>query len=211
MMTTSCEEHLPSTKVASSNVDSTTTSVCGGDVGSRSSAERSPPSAGVLVSSPSHDRSVDFMHHDVVQSATQKWSSTRLLESSEKTYKVDRTTVTVGAPRMLTMLTMLASVAASSPAWASFGCSMDVAGEGFCLPSSTDACELTTPVPCCADSGTASPVVGGRLTLLSVAAPTVSQAPSSSYSTGSEGGMSCNNISSTISTKYSWEVLDYTS
>jgi hypothetical protein len=34
-------------------------------VGSRMSAERSPPSAGVLVSPPSHDKSVDFLHHGV--------------------------------------------------------------------------------------------------------------------------------------------------
>jgi hypothetical protein len=32
-------------------------------VGSRTSAERSSPSAGVLVSSSSHDKSLDFLHH----------------------------------------------------------------------------------------------------------------------------------------------------
>jgi hypothetical protein len=75
-MITSCEDHIPLTKVVSSNVDSTATSVCGGGVGSRSSAERSSPPAEVLVSSPSHDRSVDFLHQDVAESAMQDWSST---------------------------------------------------------------------------------------------------------------------------------------
>jgi hypothetical protein len=79
MMTTSCEEHIPLIKVASSNVASTATSACGGSVGSRSFTERSSPSVGVLVSSLSHDKSVDFLHHEVAQSATQDWSSTRLL------------------------------------------------------------------------------------------------------------------------------------
>jgi hypothetical protein len=45
MMTTSCEEHIPSTKVASFNFDSTATYACGGSVGSCSSAERSSPPA----------------------------------------------------------------------------------------------------------------------------------------------------------------------
>jgi hypothetical protein len=60
-MSTSLAVHIPSTKVASSNIDSTTTLVCGSNVGSCPSDERPSPSARVLVSSPSHDRSVEFL------------------------------------------------------------------------------------------------------------------------------------------------------
>jgi hypothetical protein len=56
---------IPSTRVASSSTGSTTTSACGGGVGSHTSVERSSPSTGVLVSPPSHDKSVDFLHHEV--------------------------------------------------------------------------------------------------------------------------------------------------
>jgi hypothetical protein len=42
-------------------------------------------------------------------------------------------------------------------------------------------------------SSTTTPVVGAGLTLLSVAPPTVSQVSSSPWSTGSEGGISCDN------------------
>jgi hypothetical protein len=71
MMTTSCDGYRPSTKVASSNFDSTVPSACGSDVGSRSSTEWPSPLAGPLVSPPSHDRSVDFLHHEIAQSAMQ--------------------------------------------------------------------------------------------------------------------------------------------
>jgi hypothetical protein len=37
---------------------------------------------------------------------------------------------------------------------------------------------LSTPAPCCADPSMTSPVVGGGLIFLSVAAPTVSQVSS---------------------------------
>jgi hypothetical protein len=115
-MITSHELHIPSTKVASPNVDSTMTLARGGGLGSRSSAEWASPLAGALVSSLPHDRSVDFLHQDVAESATQHWSSTQLLASSERTYRVDRTTVTVGASRMQEISTMPAFVAASSSA-----------------------------------------------------------------------------------------------
>jgi hypothetical protein len=62
-MSTSFAVHIPSTKVASSNVISNATSVCGGGVGSCPSAERPSTSVGVLVSSPSHYRSVDFLQY----------------------------------------------------------------------------------------------------------------------------------------------------
>jgi hypothetical protein len=74
---------------------------------------------------------MDFLHQDVAESTTQDWSSTRLFQSSEKTYKVNRTTVMVGAPRMLAISTMPASVTASSSVGASSGCSISTDGEGF--------------------------------------------------------------------------------
>jgi hypothetical protein len=38
---------------------------CGGGVGSSASTDLSSPSVGVLVSPPSHDKYVDFLHHEV--------------------------------------------------------------------------------------------------------------------------------------------------
>jgi hypothetical protein len=115
-----------------------------------------------------------------------------------ETYKVDRTTVTVGAPRMLAISTSPASTVASSSTWASLGCSSTVAEEESSLLSSADVCELSVPAACCADVDTTSSVVGGGLILLSVAALTVSQVFSSSRSTGSEGGISYDNTNSTV-------------
>jgi hypothetical protein len=132
--TTSHEVHIPSTKVASSSVASSAASVYGSGVGSRSFAERSSPPAGVLVSSSSHDRSVDFLHHAAASSTTQGWLST---------YKGRG----LGEPRMLAISNSPAFVVASSSAWASYGCSITAAGEGFCLPSPADIWELSVPDP----------------------------------------------------------------
>jgi hypothetical protein len=90
------------------------------------------------------------------------------------TYKLDRTTVTVGAPRMLAMSTSPVSVGASSPA----SVAGDSSAAGVAL-SATGACGLT------------SVMVGAGLRFLSAGPPTVSQSPSSPWSTGSEGGISC--------------------
>jgi hypothetical protein len=57
--------YIPSTKVASSNVHLVAASAFDGGVGSHTSTEWSAPSAGALVSPPSHDKSVDFTHHKV--------------------------------------------------------------------------------------------------------------------------------------------------
>jgi hypothetical protein len=51
--------------VAASKVDSIAAPARGGGVGSRASADWSSPSASVLVSPPSHDKSMDFLHHEV--------------------------------------------------------------------------------------------------------------------------------------------------
>jgi hypothetical protein len=91
------------------------------------------------------------------------------------TYKMDRTTVTVGAPSMLAISTSPASAGASSSTWATTGSMVPVVAEGSGLPSSANAGGSTAPVACCANSGMTSSTVGARLKLLSVAPPTVSQ------------------------------------
>jgi hypothetical protein len=58
--------YVPSTKVAPSSLGSVMASACGEGMGSRASVERSPPSAGALVFASSHDKSVDFLHQEVL-------------------------------------------------------------------------------------------------------------------------------------------------
>jgi hypothetical protein len=192
-VSTSYEVHIPSTKVASFSVASAVTSVFSGGVGSRTSVARSSPPATVLVSSPSQDRSVDFLHHmryTVLHAQLVIHATTWEIS---KTYKVDRTTVTVGAPRMLALSMIPASAVASSSAWASSGYSGTVAGERPVLLFAADVCELSAPAACCAGAGTTSSMDKSGLVLLLGAAATVSQVSSSPWSTGSEGGISYDN------------------
>jgi hypothetical protein len=94
-------------------------------------------------------------------------------------YKLDRTTVTVGAPSILAISTSVASVGASSSAWANIGSTVPVVVEGSGLLYSADARGSAVTVACCTISGTVSSTVGAGLRLLSVAPPTVSQLSSS--------------------------------
>jgi hypothetical protein len=97
------------------------------------------------------------------------------------TYRLDQTTVTVGVPRMLAMSTSPASAGASS--WASVAVgSSAIATSGSVLPSTTGGWRVS-----CA---TSSSTVGAGLRLALAGSPTVSQSPSSTWSTGSEGGIS---------------------
>jgi hypothetical protein len=91
------------------------------------------------------------------------------------TYKLDRTTVTVGAPSMMAMSTSLASAGASSTACAATGSSAPVVVLGSGLLSSVGTYCLTTLVVCCMSCATSSSTVGAGLRLLSVDLPTVSQ------------------------------------
>jgi hypothetical protein len=59
---------------------------------------------------------------------------------------------------------------------------------GFVLLSATSACGLTSVVDRC---DTSSSTAGAGLRLLPAGSPTVSQLPSSPWSMGSEGGISC--------------------
>jgi hypothetical protein len=90
------------------------------------------------------------------------------------TYKLDQTTVTVGAPSMLAISISPASAGASSSTWATTGSMAQVVAEGSGLPSFVDVGGSPVLVACCADSGTTSSTVGAGLRLLSVAPPTMS-------------------------------------
>jgi hypothetical protein len=81
------------------------------------------------------------------------------------TYKLDQTTVMVGAPSMLAMSTIPASMVASSSTWAPSSFSTPAVGKGTGLLSYADAGKSPTPAACCVASGTTTPVVGARLML----------------------------------------------
>jgi hypothetical protein len=95
------------------------------------------------------------------------------------TYKLDQTTVTVGAPSMLAISTSPTSAGASSSAWAATGSPAPVVALGSGLLSSAGTCGSAVLVVCCAICGTGSSTVGAGLRLLSVGLPTVSQSSSS--------------------------------
>jgi hypothetical protein len=163
-----------------------------------------------MGSSPSEDRSVDFLHstHRVVSQA-------RLLNSMyysrmDFTYKLDRTTVTVGAPSMLEMSTSPASVGASSSTCAATGSSAPVVALGSGLLSTAGTYGSTTLAVRCVSCDTRSSTVGAGLRLLSVGLPTVSQSSPSPRSTGSDDGISCDNSEFKLSAyNTSRQVLDY--
>jgi hypothetical protein len=98
------------------------------------------------------------------------------------TYRLDWTTVTVGAPRLLVMSTSLASAGASS--WASVATgSSATAVAGSVLPSAIGGWRVS----CAMRSYT----LGAGLRLPPASSPTISRSPSSPCSTGLKGGISC--------------------
>jgi hypothetical protein len=109
------------------------------------------------------------------------------------TYRLDRTTVTVGAPRILAMSINPASTGASS--WASVvAASSATAGAGAVLPSATGGWRD--------NYAKSSYTVGAGLQLAPAGSPTVSQSPSSPCSTGSEGGISCKQGNFVVNTQH---------
>jgi hypothetical protein len=70
--------------------------------------------AAVLGSSPSQDKSVDFLHSTKLVINQVRLPSYKYYSEKVFTYKLDRMTVTVGAPSMLAMSTSPASAGASS-------------------------------------------------------------------------------------------------
>jgi hypothetical protein len=118
------------------------------------------------------------------------------------TYKLDRTTVTVGAPSMLAMSTSPASAGASSSASVAAGSSAAAAVAGSVLPSATGGWRV--------NYDTSSSTVGAGLRLLPAGSPTVSQSPSSPWSTGSEGRISCKQRNFVVSIhNIKRQILDY--
>jgi hypothetical protein len=72
--------------------------------------------AALLGSSLSQDKSVDFLHGTILVVNQVRLQSYKYYSGKVFTYKLDRTTVTVGAPSMLAMSTSPASAGASSSA-----------------------------------------------------------------------------------------------
>jgi hypothetical protein len=92
------------------------------------------------------------------------------------TYKLDRTTVTVGAPSMLAMSTSPASAGASSSASVAAGSSAAGAAAGSSAAGAAAGSVLLSATGAC---GSTSFTTGAGLRLLSAGSPTVSQSPSS--------------------------------
>jgi hypothetical protein len=109
------------------------------------------------------------------------------------TYRLDRTTITVGAPRILAISTNPASAGASS--WASVATASAATAAAGAVPSSATG---GWPDNCAKRSST----VGAGLRLAPVGSPSVSQSPSSPCSTGSEGGISCTQGNFVVNTQH---------
>jgi hypothetical protein len=148
-----------------------TVSVCGRGVDSSTAADRCSSPAAALGSSLSQDRSVDFLHNTTMVSWQARLPIYMNYSEIDYTHKIDRTTVTVGAPSMLAISSILASTGTSSSTWATYGVAAPVVTEGSGLISSTDARGSSVTATCCAASSTNDLVVGVGLWLLSVALP----------------------------------------
>jgi hypothetical protein len=153
---------IPSTRVASSSISSTAVSTCGGGVGSRTSAKWSSPSAGVLVSPPSHDKSMDFLHHEVSSQPHKLDDYTTTREFRELT---DLTAPWSRLERIVYWI-----LVAPSSKGATSGCPTVSAVGGPCLPS-IDAYNSTALACSCASSGTMFSEAGVGLMFLSATAP----------------------------------------
>jgi hypothetical protein len=135
--------------LASGSVASTagaTVSAWGTGVDS-SVAGMDPSSATVVLgSSPSQDKYVDFLHS--TQWVVNQVRLPNYMYYSGKifTYKLDRTTVPVGAPSMLAMLTSPASACASSSASVAAGSPVAGVATGSVLFPTIGACGSTTVV-----------------------------------------------------------------
>jgi hypothetical protein len=105
--------------VASGGVTSapgTTVSPWGREADSSTAGDGFSLVAAVLGSSPSQDRSVDFLHSTKLVVNQVRLPSYKYYSGMVFTYKLDWTTITVGAPGMLAMSTSPASVGVSSSA-----------------------------------------------------------------------------------------------
>jgi hypothetical protein len=110
-------EYLPSTTLASGNAApaaGASDSAWGAGVDSSAGGATSSSATVVEGSSPSQDRSVDFLQKHTNWSSIELDYYTKYYSGRLKTYKLDRTIVTVGAPRMLAISTCPTSVGTSS-------------------------------------------------------------------------------------------------
>jgi hypothetical protein len=146
---------------------------------SSTAGDRSSSPAATLGSSPSQDRSVDFLRNATLVISQARLPPYTYYSKIDFTHKLDRTTVTVGAPSILAISTGPTSARASSSAWATTGSTVPVVAEGSGLLSSVGACGSAAIVACCAVSGMVSSTMGAGLRFLSVAPPAVSQLSSS--------------------------------
>jgi hypothetical protein len=108
-------------------------------------AESSSATA-ALGSSPSQDKSIDFLHSTSLVVNQVRLPSYTYYSGKIFTYKLDRTTVTVGAPSMPAMSTSPASAGASSPASVAASSTATVVVAGSVLLSTTSACGSTIVV-----------------------------------------------------------------
>jgi hypothetical protein len=105
--------------LASGSVASTidaTVSAWGRGADSSVAGVESSSATAVLGSSPSQDKSVDFLQSTSLMVNQVRLPSYTYYSGKIFTYKLDRTTVTVGVPSMLEMSTSPASAGASPPA-----------------------------------------------------------------------------------------------
>jgi hypothetical protein len=110
-------EYLPSTTLASGNAApaaGASDSAWGAGVDSSAGGVTSSSATTVEGSSPSQDRSVDFLQKYTNWLSIKIDYYTKYYSGRLSTYKLDRTIVTVGAPKMLAMSTSPASAGASS-------------------------------------------------------------------------------------------------
>jgi hypothetical protein len=114
-----------------------TISVCGRGADSSTSVDRSSSPTAASGSSPFQDRLVDFLHNTTPMIRQARLSIYMNYSEIGYTHKLDRTTVTVGAPSMLAISTIPASAGTSS--WATTGSIALVVAEGSSLLFSVDA------------------------------------------------------------------------
>jgi hypothetical protein len=134
--------YAPSTMVASGGVASATCvtiSAWGRGADSSTASDQLSSPAAALGSSPSQDKSVDFLHSTTLVIRQARLPTYMYYSRIDFTHKLDRTTVTVGAPSMLAISTSPASAGASPSAWATTGSTAPVVVEGSGLLSSVDA------------------------------------------------------------------------
>jgi hypothetical protein len=176
--TTFSAVYAPSTMVASGGVafvTRETVSARGRGADSSTAGDRLSSPAAALGSSPSQDRSVDFLHSTTLVISRVRLPTYMYYSKIDFTHKLDQTTVMVGAPSMLAISTSPASAGVSPSTWATTGSTAPVVAEGSGLLSSVDARGSPATVACRAISSTTSSMVGAGLRLLSDAPPTVYQ------------------------------------